>query len=170
MVWIAFRGMIIFHTDANKKKKTHTGRERERETSWFAQNCCNGHQCLTVRWGNKELKAGKCTWEWLWTFPRLLEGKRDFPQGRRDAEDVWWCIAGGLSCRIPGTESSVSAFSCPKQDPLRAISSDGLTWMDFPEGKLRGIKARSESLQEVGLSTHDLSPSHLPKCHFSSYF
>lgn len=157
-----------------KQKKKKTQREAERETSWFAQNYCNEHQCLTERWGNKELKAGKCTWEWMWPFPRLLEGKRDFPRGCGAAEDGWWCLAGGLSCRIPGIGSSVPTISCPKQDPLRATSSDGLTWLGFPGGKLRGIKASSESLHEAA-SQHLLHPwpaSHptSPKATFQATF
>lgn len=84
---------------------------------------------------------------------QVLEGKRDFPQGCGVAEDGWRCIAGGLSCRIPGIESSVAE----EVRPLRAISSEGLTWLGFPGGKLRGINASSESLHEAA-SQHLLHP------------
>lgn len=107
MVWIALWGMIIFHTDANKKKKE---REKGRETSWFAQNYHDGYQCPTVRQGNKGLKPCKGTQEWMWPLPRLLEGKMDFPPGCGAGEDgctVMYRWAGeGLGCRNPLVQPS----------------------------------------------------------------
>lgn len=65
---------------------------------------------------------------------------------------------GGLSCGVPGAESSGPVVSCPKQDPRRAISSDGLTWLGFPSRvvrrrlpKSRGIKASGESPHSAAL-------------------
>lgn len=65
-----------------KQKKKKTERERERDLL-VCTNYCNGHQCLTVRWGNKELKSGKCTWEWMWPFPRCWKERGIF---HRDVE------------------------------------------------------------------------------------
>lgn len=49
--------MIIFHTDANNKKK----KKRGRETSWLAQNDHDGHQCPAAREGSEGLKPREGT-------------------------------------------------------------------------------------------------------------